>query len=207
MENAKLISDYWTFVFALTGAVGSVATAAALGFVAWQASLTRKQVELMKAQLGRAWIEGLDFKLESNEAESWISFKCRNSGQLPARLRGYRFYMSNSEGILVSDILAQELLVSWEMIFPGNDFPIRGYLPKKLEVRQEITFFFGFIVEYEYRVERQGKVETDEYRVIGRCIQDKTGGVKIGLISLPETPESGGWKIFQKIWKRLRQGR
>lgn len=72
------------------------------------------------------------------------------------------------------------------MIFPNIEYEFSHSLPVKLMAYQEITFWFGFIVQYEYR--RSDEIETGEYGVLGEIRRMKTGAQEISVEKCAERP-------------------
>lgn len=179
-----MIPDYWTFVFGLTGAAGSIATAAALFFVGWQVILTRNQVRLTREQLGRAWISAENIEVEYDQVCS--SFK--NYGQLPAKILGVHSCVSTITHLTEPEIRAAATSARTykPMIFPNREYKFSHPLPAKHTAHQEITIWFGFIVEYEYR--RINEIETDEYGVIGEIRWMESGAQEMSVEEWFERP-------------------
>jgi hypothetical protein len=195
-----LISDYWTFVFGLAGAAGSIATAAALFFVGWQVILTRNQVRLTREQIGRAWIRAANIKVEFDQ----VILSCKNYGHLPAKILGVQACVSTMAQLTEPDIRAASTSARtyMPMIFPNSEYEFPHPLPVKLMAYQEITFWFGFIVQYEYR--RSNEIETDEYGVLGEIRRMKTGAQEMSVEEWVERPGHQGMTNFlQMLVKKL----
>jgi hypothetical protein len=196
-----LIPDYWTIDFGLAGAAGSIATAAALFFVGWQVILTRNQVRLTREQIGRAWIRAANIKVEFDQ----VILSCKNYGQLAAKILGVQACVSTVAQLKEPNIRAASTSTRtyMPMIFPNSEYEFSHPLPVKLMAYQEITFWFGFIVQYEYR--RSNELETGEYGVLGEIRRMKTGAQEMSVEEWFERPQrQGNTNFLQMLGKKLR---
>jgi hypothetical protein len=82
-----VLSDFWSFWFDVMQSVGSIATAIALAFVAYQSFLSRKQVTLVENEMDinlrprlyrEKYSDGQEFHLENGR----ILIMLKNSGKL-----------------------------------------------------------------------------------------------------------------------------
>lgn len=87
--------DPWGFAFSIAAAVGSGATALALGFIYKQSKLTRKQISQTQQEIDstlRPWLGHTSYTLhpaipdQNGQRKSFATLKLKNYGRLPARL-------------------------------------------------------------------------------------------------------------------------
>jgi hypothetical protein len=153
-------------------AIGGLATAIALGFLGYQAILSKKQTGLIQEQIGRAWIgastESLNSPKVRKEGDRLVLY-CRNYGNIPAKTVWVKSAISESE-IKDSDIHTKSLTKT--LIFPGHERNFStGNYPFPARPFQETSIWFGFIVRYEVPHSR----DKGEYGILGKFVTNQTG--------------------------------
>lgn len=145
--------DSWKFFYELAQAIGSVATAAALGFVGWQTYLFKKQISLEIQKTNQAQEESkLTFRpwigfVSVNQQYGKLVYRIKNYGRLPARVVGLYTYFG-SEKITSDELKNKETRKIDEFtLFPDQEDGISVDMPDGYE---SIDFDFGMVVAYTY---------------------------------------------------------
>jgi hypothetical protein len=163
-------TNFW---FSLAGAIGSLATAAAFGFIIYQTRLTKKQLAQTQEEIDntlRAWIgvlqtTGKDIEFSEIYVESAREYNpkakitakyfLKNFGRIPARIVSKRYKWSKEE-ISEDDLYSVEIPAEWSssrlrpMIFPDEDARNSADSSELsfLDSPGEI-FYFGLLIEYD----------------------------------------------------------
>lgn len=183
----ELISDDWRFLFGVAGAVGSIATAAALFFLGWQALLTRAQLRTR-----RAWIASSKITIEFNQ----VVFFCRNYGELPAKILFTKSAVSDTTQLTETDIRAAQGNLETTIIFPDNEHLFHASGSVEIPAFQEKRIWFGFIVEYK---SISGSI--GEYGVIGEVHQTRIASETSKAREWFVKP--GKWMTVVKTWSKF----
>jgi hypothetical protein len=154
VEISILIDVYWEYVFAIIGAIGSVATAGALFFLYSQSKGNKEEREFTL----RPWIGFPKFEF----AHDKMNVICWNYGRLPAKIIEEREFVSNSK-------ISQEQLHSAENNTAGEYF-IFPDSEEKYEFRNMIpdNAFAGLLIKYTYAGKKKA-----ESGFIGQYIESK----------------------------------
>lgn len=153
-------------------AIGGLATAIALGFLGYQAILSKKQTGLIQEQIGRAWIgastESLNEPKVRKEGDRLVLY-CKNYGSIPAKIVWVKSAISESE-VKDSDIHAKSHTKT--LIFPGHERNFStGDYPSPPRPFQETGIWIGFIVRYDVPHSRN----KGEYGILGKFFTNQTG--------------------------------
>jgi len=163
-----LIDDLSTFVFALVGAIGSVATAGALVFLWYQSRQTQKQIQLTQEQTNytreemdstlRPWIGISDVQIQANE---FVTFDVKNHGRIPARLVRRRSVFDKTK-ISKDQLRSTKAEDSDILLFPDATQKMSSILPEEPEYQ-----YVAIMIEYEYANNKHG-----EYGLIAKRIAE-----------------------------------
>jgi hypothetical protein len=131
--------------------VGTIAPAAGLFFVGWQAMSTRDQLTVMKQQLGRAWIGYDGDRVPHMEPESKVViFPYKNYGSIPAiivKATSLSTVNLPTENQLRSQSPSQENMHT--VLYPGATYEFRAHY-------DDIPYL-GIFLEYEYADNLKGE--------------------------------------------------
>jgi hypothetical protein len=167
-----LIDDSWSFAFALAGAIGSVATAGALGFLYYQSRQTQKQIQLAQQQTNytreemdstlRPWIGVIDVEIQADE---FVTFTVKNYGRILAKIVRMRKVIDKKK-ITKDQLCSAEAEDKEMLLFPDAIVKMSSILPEDSE-----NLYVAIMIEYEYANNKHG-----EYGLIGKRIGD-TGNI------------------------------
>jgi len=152
------IDDTLTFAFALAGAIGSIATAAALAVVWIQSRHTKKQTDYMREEMDytlRPWIGVRDVQIESNE---FVTLDVKNYGRIPGKVVRMKALFEMKK--ISKDILRSAEAKDYEvMLFPDGSWSMSS-LPKEPKYQ-----YVAAMIEYEYANNKHG-----EYGLVAKRI-------------------------------------
>ena len=162
-ENLNLIylpDDFWKFFFEATQAIGSIATAIALGFVGWQTYLTKKQLSLEQEKTNRVQEESnITFRpwigfTSVNQEDDKLLYKIKNYGRLPAMVIGLYSYVGANK-IMDDELEKKEIrMVNKFTVFPDHEETINIKITKELE---SVDFNFALVIKFKYLKAGEGK--------------------------------------------------
>jgi hypothetical protein len=158
-DFSKLLSDFLTYWFDVAQAVGGIATAGALVFVALQTRQTRNQTEIMREQLGRAYLGAAINPVTKSpdiayyKQRNMIHLTLKNYGQPPANVLCYLSEVTSKKEITEEEIrksIHSSPPIN-QTIFPTVERPADVYLGDTIsaDVKENITFI-GVIFQYGY---------------------------------------------------------
>ena len=167
-----LIDDSWAFAFSFAGAIGSVATAGALGFLYYQSRQTQKQIQLAQQQTNytreemdstlRPWIGVIDVEIQADE---FVTFTVKNYGRILAKIVRMRKVIDKKK-ITKDQLCSAEAEDKEMLLFPDAIVKMSSILPEDSE-----NLYVAIMIEYEYANNKHG-----EYGLIGKRIGD-TGNI------------------------------
>jgi hypothetical protein len=170
------------------GAIGSFATAIALGVIFYQSILTKKQIAQTQEELDntlRPWIgvlqtpgKDIEFSVSSldsdkPEMEIEVGYFLKNYGRIPARIISKRYKWSKKE-ISPNDLYSEKIPAEWSssqlrtLIFPDADgHSSTNSHDQSFRAPPDETFYFGLLIEYD---SGEG-TKKREFGSIFRCIK------------------------------------
>ena len=145
-----MIEDSWAYFFASVGAIGSVATAAALFFLWRQSKQTETQIHLTQEEVEgtlRPWVGIDDVRLRE---EGYVALLIKNTGSIAAKI-------VRAQRVFSHTMITQEQLRSGVDI-PGN-FVIIPKIDKTIRMSNESgTYpYIGILIQYEYPKNKRGE--------------------------------------------------